>query len=98
MVGGSTPSRSARIENIASIEPAAPSKWPVMLFVLLMGATQAGAQTSTITGKVLSGDDGSGLPGVSVLEKGTTNGTVTDSNGAYSINVSPKSTIVYSFV
>ncbi len=32
-VGGATPSRIARIENTASIAPAAPSRWPVADFV-----------------------------------------------------------------
>ena len=45
------------------------------------------AQERTITGKILSGDDNTGLPGVSVAIKGTTRGTTTDANGTYSIGV-----------
>ncbi len=54
----------------------------------------------TINGTVTSADDGSPLPGVAVLVKGTTNGTSTDLNGKYSINVNPKkkNTLVYSFI
>jgi TonB-dependent starch-binding outer membrane protein SusC len=72
-------------------------KWPVvLLFVCLSGAVWA--QNRTITGKVTSSDDGSALPGVNILEKGTTNGTVTDANGAYSVNVGSDATLVFSFV
>lgn len=45
-----------------------------------------------------SEDDGSGIPGVNILEKGTSNGTVTDVNGGYSISIGSNSTLVYSFV
>jgi TonB-dependent starch-binding outer membrane protein SusC len=70
----------------------------VFLLVLLLIATQGRAQSTKLTGKVFSGDDGTALPGVSILEKGTTNGTVTDSEGSYTINVSPTGTLVFSFV
>jgi iron complex outermembrane receptor protein len=72
------------------------SKTLVLLF-LLLGAYQAWSQ-SRVTGKVMSGDDGAALPGVSILEKGTTNGTVTDVDGNYSINVGANATLVFSFV
>ena len=55
-------------------------------------------QTRTITGKVISVEDGEGLPGVNVVEKGTTNGTVTDVQGNYSLEVSYGATIVFSSV
>ena len=48
----------------------------------------ADAQQRSITGKVVDASDGTALPGVSVLVKGTTNGTATDANGSYSINAS----------
>lgn len=67
------------------------------LFALLLCSLQSWAQTS-VTGKVTSGDDGDGLPGVSILEKGTTNGTVTNIDGNYSINVGEDATLVFSFV
>lgn len=44
------------------------------------------AQRTTVTGKV-TGSDGSPLPGVSVLERGTKNGTTTDAGGNFSISV-----------
>jgi len=42
---------------------------------------------------------GSGIPGVNVLEKGTTNGAITDSRGNFSIEVAgPNSILVFSFI
>jgi TonB-linked SusC/RagA family outer membrane protein len=65
----------------------------VMLFSLLLFL---GAQERTITGTVTSSEDGLGIPGVSVVAKGTTIGTVTDFNGAYSISV-PANVLVLEF-
>lgn len=45
------------------------------------------AMAQTVSGRVTSGTDGSPLPGVSVLIKGTTSGTTTDADGRYSLNV-----------
>ncbi|MBS1505161.1 MAG: von Willebrand factor type A domain-containing protein [Bacteroidetes bacterium] len=53
----------------------------------------------TIGGKVTSKDDGSGLPGVSVVLKGTTTASVTDAQGNYLITVPDQGgTLVFSFV
>ena len=41
----------------------------------------------TVSGKVISGDDNTGLPGVSVVVKGTNTGTNTDAEGNFKINV-----------
>src|SRR5688500_610157 len=56
------------------------------------------AYAFTVTGRVTS-DQGDPLPGVSVLEKGTTNGTVTDTEGRYSLTVTDENvTLVFSFI
>lgn len=56
------------------------------------------AQDRTISGTVTS-DDGMALPGVSVLVKGTTIGTVTDNSGKYSLAVPVNATtLVFSFI
>src|SRR5688572_31709720 len=68
-----------------------------LLLLFLLSANLSSAQTR-VTGKVTSGEDGTGLPGVSILEKGTTNGTVTDVEGNYSISTGPTATLVFSFV
>ncbi len=67
----------------------------VLLFLI---TTMAWSQSRTVTGKVTSADDGSGIPGVNVIEKGTNNGTATDANGDFSINVGGDATLVFSFV
>ncbi|WP_020598977.1 SusC/RagA family TonB-linked outer membrane protein [Spirosoma panaciterrae] len=56
------------------------------------------AQDRKITGKVTQIDDGTSLPGVSVVLKGTTVGTVTDSDGGYSLSVPAKGTLIFSFI
>ena len=44
-------------------------------------------------------NNGESLPGVTVLEKGTTNGTTTDNSGVFSINVSSADAVlVFSYV
>lgn len=72
------------------------SRYVTVLLILVTSA--AWSQSRTVTGKVTSSDDGSDIPGVNVLEKGTSNGTVTDATGGYSITIGPSSTLVYSFV
>ncbi|WP_332369424.1 carboxypeptidase-like regulatory domain-containing protein [Spirosoma telluris] len=56
------------------------------------------AQDAAVTGRVTSSDDGSGLPGVSVVVKGTSRGTTTDVNGNYRLNVEATTTLTFSFV
>jgi len=63
-----------------------------------MVASMAMAQEKVVTGKVLASDDGSPIPGVNVLEKGTSNGSVTDSDGNFRIAVGSGATLVFSFV
>ncbi|MCG8308788.1 MAG: SusC/RagA family TonB-linked outer membrane protein [Cytophagales bacterium] len=55
-------------------------------------------QTRTITGVVTSEEDNEGLPGVNVVEQGTTNGTVTDVSGRYALDVPEGTTLVFSSV
>ena len=71
-----------------------------MLLVLpVMANSERKAVEIAVSGTVVSSDDGAGLPGVSVLVKGTTNGTTTDANGKYSINVPDgNSILVFSFI
>lgn len=44
-------------------------------------------QTLVVSGKVVSSDENTGLPGVNILVKGTTSGTQTDADGNYSLEV-----------
>ncbi|SDJ90442.1 iron complex outermembrane recepter protein [Catalinimonas alkaloidigena] len=50
-----------------------------------------------ITGKVVD-ETGEGIPGVNILEKGTSNGTITDIEGQFSLNVGDGATLVISAV
>ncbi|PSL29873.1 SusC/RagA family TonB-linked outer membrane protein [Chitinophaga ginsengisoli] len=54
-------------------------------------------QKVTVTG-VVKDPKGYPIPGVSVSEKGTTNGGVTDMNGTYKLNANPSGTLVFSFI
>lgn len=70
----------------------------LLLFSLACTATIAHAQF-TLTGKVISSEDQSPVPGVNILIKGTSNGTITDVNGVYTINLETSNeTLVFSFV
>jgi TonB-dependent starch-binding outer membrane protein SusC len=68
-----------------------------ILCFLFLG-NMAFAQSVTVTGTVTSVEDGLPLPGVNIVIKGTTSGTVTDIDGRYSLRVESNQTLVYSFV
>src|SRR5688572_19121055 len=71
----------------------------IFIFCFCLLASFAAQAQRTVTGKVLSGDDQSPLPGVNILVKGTTNGTITDASGAFSIPaVAESDVLVFSFV
>ncbi|MCE6987770.1 TonB-dependent receptor [Dyadobacter sp. CY323] len=63
----------------------------------LLVITAASAQDVTVKGKV-NDDQGQGLPGVSVVVKGTSVGTVTDLEGNYTVNAPGAATIVFSYI
>jgi TonB-linked SusC/RagA family outer membrane protein len=74
------------------------SKTLLCLLMMLLTSMSVQAQEMTVNGKVSSPDEGS-LPGVNVLVKGTTTGTVTDINGNFSISVpNAQSTLVFSSI
>src|ERR1700688_2963013 len=56
------------------------------------------AQNITIKGKVTDATTGESLIGVSVAVKGTTTGTQTDVNGAYSITAPSAATLAFSYI
>jgi TonB-linked SusC/RagA family outer membrane protein len=56
-------------------------------------------QGQTVTGKIITSEDGTALPGVNIVEKGTTNGTITDLQGNYSLTVGDQDAVlVFSLV
>jgi len=74
-------------------------KKPYLFLVLLTFCIQAlMAQDISISGTILSADDHSPLPGVTVQIKGTTLGTTTDIKGKYSIQAPANAVLVFSFV
>jgi hypothetical protein len=74
--------------------------WAVLLvFCLLAGVSAAMAQGITVTGSVSDAETGDPLPGVNIVEKGTANGTTTDSEGRYTLSVAgPEARLVFSFI
>ena len=74
-------------------------KFLLVCFSFVFALSTAWAQERMVSGKVTSPEDGSTLPGVNVVLKGTTNGTVTDADGNYKLNVpSAGGTLVFSFI
>lgn len=69
----------------------------LLLSVLLAPAAFA-QQSVVVKGQVISADDGLGLPGVNVMEKGTSNVISADIDGNYQISVSPNATLVFSYI
>lgn len=67
-----------------------------MLFFLLISPLVF-SQTKTVSGTV-SDESGMPLPGVNVIEKGTTKGTTTDFDGNYQIEIGDDTTLVFSFL
>lgn len=74
-------------------------KITLLLALLCTFAWQAvNAQSKQITGQVTSAEDGLGIPGVSVVVKGTTIGSTTDIDGNFSIQTQSSTVLVFSFV
>ena len=68
-------------------------------FFLLMLSASAWAQQRTVSGTVTDAESGESLPGVNVILKGTTEGTVTNIQGDYTLSVpSDGGTLVFSFI
>jgi TonB-linked SusC/RagA family outer membrane protein len=67
--------------------------------VLMLASGAAFAQERTVTGRVTSAEDGTTLPGVNIVIKGTTTGTVSDADGNYSLSVpTGKETLSFTFI
>lgn len=66
--------------------------------IMLLGWQISWAQDVLVKGIVTGADDGLTIPGVSVVEKGTTNGTTTDFDGNYQIKVNTDAILVFSYI
>lgn len=73
------------------------TKWTLAAFLAIVAVAAdiapLFAQSKNISG-IIKSDDGSPLPGVSIMEKGTANGTVTDADGKFSFAVSSADVVV----
>lgn len=70
----------------------------LLVCLLLFGFYAAFGQDIQIKGTVTAAEDGSPLPGVYVLIKGTNNGSATDVNGAFQVSAPSTATLVFSSV
>ncbi len=74
-------------------------KFTIFLALMLFIGLQVANAQRTITGKVTSSDDGSGIPGATVMVKGTATGTITDTDGKFSLAIpKDKESILVSYV
>ncbi|MDY7394308.1 SusC/RagA family TonB-linked outer membrane protein [Aureibaculum sp. 2210JD6-5] len=69
----------------------------LLLVVCVLGFQAMFAQT-TVTGTITDATDGATLPGVNIIEKGTSNGVTSDFEGNYSIEVSEGAVLQFSFI
>ncbi|WP_298315937.1 TonB-dependent receptor [uncultured Aquimarina sp.] len=69
-------------------------KLTIILFSLFLSIAYA---QNTVSGTVTDAE-GTPLPGVNIIQKGTNNGSSTDFNGFYTIEISSGSTLVFSFI
>ena len=68
-----------------------------MVFLICASSTAFGQQ-QTVSGVVRGAQSNESVPGVNVVIKGTSQGTVTDVNGRYSIQATPSDVLVFSYV
>lgn len=69
----------------------------IFLLVLTMFFGALSAQDISVSGRITSADDHLGIPGVTVLLKGTTRGAVSDIDGIYHLSAPPDGTLVFSY-
>jgi len=71
----------------------------LIITLFLFSSWQMMFAQNTITGVVADNKDGTTIPGVSVIIKGTTTGTITDINGIFTIPVNkPDAILVFTFI
>jgi TonB-linked SusC/RagA family outer membrane protein len=74
-------------------------KVTLLMALILFCSWQFALAQRTITGTVTDAKDGSTIPGVNIVVKGTTTGTITDINGTYSVKLAAnEQTLVFSFL
>ncbi len=73
-------------------------KYIIFCWIFLLAGVGAVAQTIAVSGTVVHFEGNVPIQGASILEKGTTNGTITDAQGRFSLSVRSGATIQISFV
>ncbi|MCY1723274.1 SusC/RagA family TonB-linked outer membrane protein [Prolixibacteraceae bacterium Z1-6] len=69
----------------------------LLIFGLCFALFTSAYAQQKVTGTVTD-EDGAGIPGASIVQKGTSHGTITNIDGEYTIDVPENVTLVYSFV
>ena len=72
-------------------------RWLLLIAILVPMPILSFSQ-NVVSGTVISQEDGKPVPGVSIVIKNTSLGTVTDVDGRYTISAEPESMLVFSFV
>ena len=70
----------------------------ILRLIIVLSVISIPVLAQTISGKVTTSADGQPLPGVSIVVKGLTTGTVTDANGKYTVTAGGNRTLVFSFI
>ncbi|NDV58966.1 VWA domain-containing protein [Bacteroides sp. 519] len=70
----------------------------IAVAILLMAMNSVMAQKITVTGIVSDASDGNPMPGLNIVEMGTSNGVLTDVDGKYTITVSKGATLSFSYI
>ena len=68
----------------------------ILFLIMMVSSVYINAQDFTVRGVV--SDESDVLPGVSIVVAGTNQGTITDVNGKYSINVKKGSKLIFSYI
>src|SRR5690554_6445583 len=66
--------------------------------ICLLGISESYAQQQIVSGTVYEAASQTPLPGVNIIVKGTQQGTTTDADGSFSINVLANATLIFSFI
>lgn len=70
----------------------------LMLLALIFSGSVMFGQTGSVSGTVSDANDGTTLPGATVVVKGTAKGTSTDMDGKFSLEISPNTALIISYV
>lgn len=86
-----------RVKNFKPMKRLLMRRLIISVAGILMSSVLFGQQI-TVSGTVTDAMDGTSLPGVNVIVKGTTMGTTTNAEGEYSIEARPDAILVFSFI